>query len=163
LINNQLIGKGIIIFIGILIVVIGTSIYFFSGYNNLGNIVTTEENRENLHIVYEYNEVTKKSYVEIEILLEDINFSQKLGEKTWIESVTELDCKVYQISFYDKDALFEKFKKLDPNFEKSEITSKDSYDITKAIIFIKNKESGELLSKCDITGKEEGDLIIKYY
>ena len=143
----------------LLIVVLGVILFFVFGIlNNMDSKIITKDGKI---IEYHLNKITKKADFKIEIFLDDRNLSQKIGEKTLIEARTEIYCKIYQTVFFYPDAE-ERFKELDPNFELPENSFINDYKITRVIILLKNKETNEVISECEITGPNEEDIKIKY-
>ena len=148
----------ILIVIILIFVLLGGILFFVIGNFGKSEIRTIRNETEKVNAEFNLNDITKKADFKIEIFLDDRNLSQKIGEKTLIEARTEIYCKIYQTVFFDPDAE-ERFKELGLDFK---VNFLEDYDVTKAIILLKVKETDEIVSQCEITGPDEEDIKIEY-
>ena len=146
----------------LIVFALGVILFFVFGIsNNMGSKIVTRQESDKVNIEYHLNKITKKADFKIEVFLDNINLSQKSGKETMIEGITEIYCTIYQAVFFDPNAL-EKFRELDPDFELPENSFIGDYKITRVIILLKNKETDEVASECEVTGPNKEDIKIEY-
>jgi len=140
-----------------LVFIIARGIYIPPGSDSIEKVVIE---KEDVKITYNLNKASKKAEVSIDVFIEP-DLVEKLGNRSYIEKITELDCRVYSTVFFNETAS-EKLKELNPDYNPGDNPA-EGYEVTKVIVLIKNKENHDILSKCTIAEPTIEDFEIKYY
>jgi len=170
--------KKVIVGISVLIVLIVGGAFVFLSDNPVSNkispISVIKYSDENSSLLITKNNLDKTASIKMDLFVEESEIKNDFMDLT--EFMTTISCGLMQMAFFNETALeefnqaIEEWNSMDgvvENEEGEEIGTPEEnplegYDVNKFNFYLKDKQTKNILSECEVVGPSEEDIIINY-